>query len=668
MQSFMNGSECSTGANPLAQLLKQQGTDNSMHHSQFQQQGSSSASMRSHPGQPGLQHEEAERFFQQQQQQGGGGGSQFAMEGLRRELESVARGEQKGPIIGDREWASQYHPASSSLSPAEAAHLEDQFRQSRSNEFSAEYFRQQQQASPAGPSFSAAGPAAASQRPAFAPAYGAYGSSMGMGGMGGMGMMGGGMMNGGQMFGVQGPAAAEVVGKGKARFVELDDATWEAQFARVGEAATTEDPAASTATAGEQPATMNLLDGDSVIDASAEDAKLLAELEDTWSNLQSTLTQSSVSDAEMAAWEAQYGSQFADINGDGGLDENMLNSTNPAKAWTRDNVDAFLQNEQAYPFAPENTYMGHPDPYAEGQRLLAEGAPLSEAALAFEAACRIDETRGEAWRAAGETWAADEREVKGIRALEKAVACGGPDGIAAWMSLAVAYVNEGQELRALATLERWLSLAYPSISVPPASASAGPWDASNRVIDLFLGAARAGPDARVQGQSSELANVDPDVQVGLGVLFYSNSDYERAKDCFEAALSDFLLWNRLGATLANGGMPEDAISAYRKALDLRPTFTRATYNLGVSCLNIGCYHEAAEHLLAAIEGQMTRDTSPPGTREEAKDPAKDADDEGSANLWHTLRRSFLCMDRHDLAEMAKPGTDVGEFRAHGFEF
>ena len=101
--SMMNGSECSTGANPLASLLKQQGTDNSLHHSGFQQQqGSSSSSMRSHPGQPGLQHEEAERFFQQQQHGGGGAPNQFAMEGLRRELESVARGEQKGPIIGDR--------------------------------------------------------------------------------------------------------------------------------------------------------------------------------------------------------------------------------------------------------------------------------------------------------------------------------------------------------------------------------------------------------------------------------------------------------------------------------------------------------------------------------------------------------------------------------------
>lgn len=99
-------------------------------------------------------------------------------------------------------------------------------------------------------------------------------------------------------------------------------------------------------------------------------------------------------------------------------------------------------------------------------------------------------------------------------------------------------MNEGQEIRALATLERWLSLAYPTITLPPMEDSpTSPWEGHNRIIDMFLIAARSGPNARVAGQSKELAEVDPDVQVGLGVLFYSNSDYERAKDCFEAALS-----------------------------------------------------------------------------------------------------------------------------------
>lgn len=61
-----------------------------------------------------------------------------------------------------------------------------------------------------------------------------------------------------------------------------------------------------------------------------------------------------------------------------------------------------------------------------------------------------------------------------------------------------------------------------------------------------------------------------------------------------------MLWNRLGATLANSGKSEEAIDAYHRALDLKPTFVRARYNLGVSCINIGCYTEAAQHLLGSL--------------------------------------------------------------------
>jgi peroxin-5 len=87
----------------------------------------------------------------------------------------------------------------------------------------------------------------------------------------------------------------------------------------------------------------------------------------------------------------------------------------------------------------------------------------------------------------------------------------------------------------------------------------------------------------------------------------------------------------LGATLANSGRSEDAIDAYHKALELRPSFVRARYNLGVSCINIGCYQEAAEHLLGALSMH--------------KRSIEDAE-EGvnvSSNLWETLRKTFIMM-------------------------
>uniref|UniRef100_A0A8H7TQX0 Peroxin-5 n=1 Tax=Bionectria ochroleuca TaxID=29856 RepID=A0A8H7TQX0_BIOOC len=107
--------------------------------------------------------------------------------------------------------------------------------------------------------------------------------------------------------------------------------------------------------------------------------------------------------------------------------------------------------------------------------------------------------------------------------------------------------------------------------------------------------------------------MDPDVQVGLGVLFYGAEEYEKAVDCFQSALHSselgstnqqeqvHLLWNRLGATLANSGRSEEAIAAYEQALSQAPNFVRARYNLGVSCININCHHEAACHFLAALD-------------------------------------------------------------------
>ncbi|KXS12717.1 TPR-like protein [Gonapodya prolifera JEL478] len=302
-----------------------------------------------------------------------------------------------------------------------------------------------------------------------------------------------------------------------------------------------------------------------------------------------------------------------------------------------------------YTFEPDNPYLNHPDPLGEGLRLWNEGGQLSAAALAFEAAAQRDPNDARAWMLLGQVQAENEKEDPAIAALQRAVKEDN-NNLPALMSLAVSYTNEGHDLQAYSTLYRWLSTRYPEIvngsPLPDkASATLTPQDYHDRITNLFLQSA-----ARSE-------QVDPDVQVGLGVLFYNAGDYDKAVDCFSSALSarpgDYVLWNRLGATLANSGKSEEAIEAYYKALEIKPSFVRGRYNLGVSCINIGVYKEAAEHLLGALSMHVVGGDGSASTAHQRNI---------SQNLWDTLRRTFVMMERRDLSDMCHPGTDLHAFR------
>ena len=463
------------------------------------------------------------------------------------------------------------------------------------------------------------------------------------------------------------PPEATISPKGKGRMVELDDKNWEQQFAEIDQAGQIDlDAEANTAIEAE----LNEIDRSVLLETNE-----CGDFESIWRGIQ----------AEKTATRGMFDVDRLDLDMD--LPIGSFSAWDTFNGFQEGYRDPQLGN---YLFEQENPFNTARDPYNEGLKIMNEGGNLSLAALAFEAAVQQDPQHIEAWTMLGNAQAQNEKETPAIRALEQALKID-PSNLSALMGLAISYTNENYDTTAYRTLERWLSVKYPQIISPQDLIPDSDIGFSDRqllhekVTALFIRAAQLSP----QGD-----RMDPDVQVGLGVLFYGAEEHGKAVDCFEAALASHesgtsnqpgqahLLWNRLGATLANSGRSEEAIAAYEKALTLNPNFVRARYNLGVSCINIGCFEEAAQHLLGALsmhrvverEG-MARVKEVIGGNESGGEGQGLADDDverlvgmnQSTNLQETLKRVFGSMGRKDLADKVHVGMDIDAFRGE-FEF
>lgn len=462
------------------------------------------------------------------------------------------------------------------------------------------------------------------------------------------------------------PLEAMTASKGKERMVELDDRNWEQQFAEIDQAGQVDlDVEANTAIEAE----LNDIDR-SVLSETNE----FGDFESVWRGIQT----------ENAATRGMFDADRLNLD----MDMPLGNFS----AWdTFDDFQEGCRDPQLgnYLFEQDNPFNTARDPYKEGLGIMNEGGNLSLAALAFEAAVQQDPQHVEAWSMLGNAQAQNEKETPAIRALEQALTLD-PSNLSALMGLAISYTNENRDNAAYRTLERWLSVKYPQIMPPQdliPDSNVGFFDRHlhKKVTALFIRAAQLSP----QGD-----HMDPDVQVGLGVLFYGAEEHGKAVDCFEAALASHesgisnqpdqahLLWNRLGATLANSGRSEEAIAAYEKALTVYPNFVRARYNLGVSCINIGCFEEAAQHLLGALamhrvverEGMARVKEVIGGNESGGEGQGLDDDDverlvgmNQSTNLLETLRKVFCNMERKDLAEKVQVGMDIDAFRGE-FDF
>lgn len=269
-----------------------------------------------------------------------------------------------------------------------------------------------------------------------------------------------------------------------------------------------------------------------------------------------------------------------------------------------------------YEFASPNPYLNSADPFAEGQQLFRNGS-LAEAILALEAAVQraphgiASKAAAPAWALLGQAHAENDHDDRAIACLMRAVDADNGD-LSALISLGVSCANDYYRDEALNLLETWLDqhpdYRHLAAQMPPApvplnmggggGGGGDAWVASferhARVTALFLRAANLKP-----------TTPDANVQTALGLLYNLSYEYDRAADCFRAALGvqpdNYSLWNKLGATLANGNDSRAALAAYHRALALKPQYVRARANLGIAHLALGEFDGAAHHLSLALK-------------------------------------------------------------------
>lgn len=308
-------------------------------------------------------------------------------------------------------------------------------------------------------------------------------------------------------------------------------------------------------------------------------------------------------DAE--AWMEQYAKQMEEL---GGLGAGFgLNDPPPAPSYT---------------MVESNQYAGQVLPLQQGVEAFHRGE-LPEAIQMLETTATADNTTdaGEAWRWLGMAHAETDDDRQAIAALLKAVETDN-NNLEALLELGVSCTNELDQNQALAFLEAWLEAhpVYSNVvqSVGPREDAIGTYAMTGRVIEMFKHAA-------------EIAQNDADPFSALGVLCNLSREYDEAAGWFKKALqikpSSHSLWNKLGATQANGSRSKDALHAYNQALALKPTYVRAWINMGISYQNQSMYQEACCYFLKGL----------------SLNPE-------SKHVWSYLRMGFTCMERSDLTD------------------
>ncbi|KAJ2916806.1 hypothetical protein MD484_g3607, partial [Candolleomyces efflorescens] len=271
--------------------------------------------------------------------------------------------------------------------------------------------------------------------------------------------------------------------------------------------------------------------------------------------------------------------------------------------------------------------------------------------LELEAAVQRDPTNAALWYDLGVKQQENERESKALQALERAVELDA-SLLPAWLALAISYTNDNDRQGTHTSVSQWVERNDKYRAAAAAFRAQNPLGEHALLAEKFSNLIQC---LIAMARSDTTGEIDADLQIALAVLLNTNEEYVKAQDCFRTALAvrpdDWLLYNRVGATMANSGQAEDALQYYYRALELNPGYIRARFNLGISCMNLRRYDEAAQHILDALMLQDSDATAMPGDKQHVISNA----------LWESLKTACLHMQRSDLAGMCS-SRDLEGFR------
>ncbi|PXF45843.1 Peroxisome biogenesis protein 5 [Gracilariopsis chorda] len=295
-----------------------------------------------------------------------------------------------------------------------------------------------------------------------------------------------------------------------------------------------------------------------------------------------------------------------------------------------------------------------------------EGGRLTMAIQCFEEAldrpaddCLPKQLRATAWYLLGLTQADSDDDRRAINALQEGLSEWSSESVGErrednpylWQSLialAVSYTNEQEMGKALRNMSDWFTVWRGRHNVDtesgiPASTLHTDGNGADNLLEDLRVAASQNPR-------------DMDVFVMTGILHNLRHEFEEAAIAFRHAITlrpdDPNIWNKLGATLANGGDQDEALRAYRKAVDVNPALIRAWVNVGTAYSNRGEYSKATRYYLKAICMAEEQQASA-GAEKERIMP----------HVWEFLRTSLTSFGRFDLQHLAE-ARDLQGLRAH----